>query len=118
MKQSKFQHAYHKHNVPGEKNSGISETKPNQALSVDTILNRFAGGLNPEQIPQQFSMDMQDLRGKDISELHEIVGETREKMEGLKYAMREKQKQKQAAAKEAEMAALEEKLAAKYKTTV
>lgn len=50
-----------------------SETVPNQSMSVQEILTRFASGTLPNIMREQtFSEDLPDLRGLDISELYQM----------------------------------------------
>lgn len=56
-----------------EYNVGKSETVPDQMLSVREILLRFASGtMPPIGASQEYTEDLPDLRGLDISELHEM----------------------------------------------
>lgn len=67
---------FKRYDTIGEVNNGISETVPNQALTVRQILERYASGtIMPISFEREFSEDLPDLRFMDISEL-EIMAET------------------------------------------
>ena len=52
-----------------ESNYGVSQTQPDMALTVREIMSRFASGTLPNlAIDQEFTEDLPDLRGLDISE--------------------------------------------------
>lgn len=65
-------------NPVAEINTGISETIPDQTLSVREILQKFANGTLDEISRDAFynddveGYDMPDLRGLDITELHQM----------------------------------------------
>lgn len=65
-------------NPVAEINTGISETIPDQSLSVREILQKFANGTLDEISRDAFynddveGYDMPDLRGLDITELHQM----------------------------------------------
>ncbi|AXH73894.1 MAG: hypothetical protein [Microviridae sp.] len=80
-----------------EKNNGISQTVPDQSYSVREILEKFASGTLPDLTREQtFSEDMPDLRGMDISELHQLKADARSDVATLKEREKTlKQKQKE-----------------------
>lgn len=57
-----------------EINTGISETVPDQTLTVRDILTRFSNGTLEDIVNNNmdFSEDMPDLRGLDIVELQQM----------------------------------------------
>lgn len=60
----------------GEVNKGISETIPNQALTVRQILERYASGtLMPVSFNLDYSEDLPDIRFLDITELDILAEE-------------------------------------------
>ncbi|MDV4044516.1 hypothetical protein CMT37_17010 [Elizabethkingia anophelis] len=67
-----------------ESNSGISETAPEQSLTVRQILVKYSAGTLPDIYGEpEYSEDMPDLRGLDISELHEMRREARQDIEDI-----------------------------------
>ena len=60
-------------NPVAEINTGISEAIPDQSLSVREILQKFASGtLDELSRDLEFSDDLPDLRGLDITELQQM----------------------------------------------
>lgn len=56
-----------------EKIAGTSQTVPDQSYTVREILVKFASGTLPNIYAEpEFSEDLPDLRGLDISEIHAI----------------------------------------------
>lgn len=77
-----------------ERNFGISQTVPDQSYSVREILEKFASGTLPNIIMEQpFTEDLPDLRGLDISEMHNLKeankSDIKEKEETLKRQKKE-----------------------------
>jgi len=67
-----------------EVNTLPSETVPNQAMSMRTIMARFASGtLNDISRETEYSEDLPDLRGLDISQLHDMKLENQRKIKEL-----------------------------------
>lgn len=56
-----------------EINIGVSMTVPDQSMTIRDIIDKFAHGVVPDLSRDlEYSEDMPDLRGMDISELHEM----------------------------------------------
>lgn len=67
-----------------ERNTLPSETVPDQAMSMRTIMARFASGtINDISRPVEYSEDMPDLRGLDISQIHDMKLENARKIKAL-----------------------------------
>lgn len=67
-----------------ELNYGISQTVPDQSLTVREILTKFANGTLPDIYEEpEFTEDLPDLRGLDISQVHEMNRENKQKIEEL-----------------------------------
>ena len=68
-----------------EVNEGISQTVPDQSLTVREILIKYASGTVPDIFDNDplYNEDFPDLRGLDISELHEMRREAQEDVKML-----------------------------------
>lgn len=82
----------------GEINTGISETIPNQALTVRQILERYASGtVMPISYDLDYSDDLPDIRFMDITELDLLAEENADVIQ--------RHKDKEAKAKQAKLEA-------------
>lgn len=68
-----------------ERNYGISQTVPDQTLSVREIIDRYASGTLPDVMKGEefYSEDLPDLRHLDMSELHELRQQARKDVKDL-----------------------------------
>jgi hypothetical protein len=69
---------------PTESNKGKSETVPDQSMSIREIIDKFAHGVLPDFSHElEYSEDMPDLRGMDISELHNLKREVKQEIKDI-----------------------------------
>lgn len=67
-----------------ESNKGKSETVPDQSMTIRDIINKYASGVLPDFSHElEYSEDMPDLRGMDISELHNMKREVKQELKDL-----------------------------------
>lgn len=72
-----------------------SETVPDQSMTVRTILERFASGtLSDIGNAPEYSEDNPDLRGLDISQLHDMRKQARENANALQEAIKTEAREK------------------------
>lgn len=97
MTKRKFRSSQTQGNFPiKEINSLPSETIPDQSMSVQEILLRFASGTLPDIVREQnYSEDMPDLRGLDISEIYNLKQQASDDIDYLnsELAARERERQ-------------------------
>ncbi len=98
----------------GEHNSGISQTVPDQSLTIKEILVKYANGtMSDVNIQPQFNEEMEDLRGLDYVQLNEIAKENKAQIEALQENLdnyrKDTAKQKQQA-KDKELKSLREQI--------
>ena len=84
-------------NSIGEKNFSTSETVPDQTLSIREILRRYAFGTLPPIMSDdlEYSEDLPDLRGLDISELHEMRNQARLDVKEINDELEKRKKEKE-----------------------
>lgn len=86
---------------PGEKNSGISATIPDQSLTVKQILERFAMGLGYGNLKVQvydeddidFDDQLPDLRRMDLAEAEDFKADVQSLEKRLEKSRKRKQKE-------------------------
>lgn len=65
-----------------ESNTLPSDTVPDQGMSVREIISKYASGIMPGVSRElEYTEDLPDLRGMDISELHNYKREVREEIQ-------------------------------------
>lgn len=80
-------------NHPGEVNTLPSETVPDQALTVQEILLRYASGTLPNiVIGEEYNEDMPDLRGLDYVERANLAKENLQQVSELRAKIDQIQK--------------------------
>lgn len=86
VKKRKFRNVVTAGNSPDrENNYGVSETVPDQSLTVREIITRFASGTLPDIMKNvEYTEDLPDLRGLDISEIHDLKKENAQYINELK----------------------------------
>lgn len=98
----------------GEHNTGISQTVPDQTLTIKEILVKYANGtMSDINIEPQFNEEMEDIRGLDYVELNEIAKQNKEHISELQanleqYKVESAKKKKQA--KDQELIKLREQI--------
>lgn len=77
------------HSPEKEKNFLPSETVPDQTMSVRDIIRRFASGtVNDVSREPQFTEDMPDLRGYDISQLHDMRLQAKDDVQAIEAELK------------------------------
>lgn len=67
-----------------ESNTGKSETVPDQSMTIRDIIDKYAHGVLPDFSQElEYSEDMPDLRGMDISELHNMRREVKQEIKDI-----------------------------------
>lgn len=76
---------------PREVVVGVSQTVPNQAMSVQTIIDRFVAGTLPNIYGEPvYSGDMEDYRDLDPVEKYDMAQEARREISDYKEKLRSK----------------------------
>ena len=76
-----------------ERNTEVSQTVPDMALSIREIMSRYASGtLDDLQNELFYSEDLPDLRGLDISQLMEMKSEAQQDVMRLKQEIADRKK--------------------------
>lgn len=91
MKNFRTQYTWKK--TPGEVNDNVIVTIPNQALTVQEIMQRFASGRPiPKSVNMMYTGDdyTPDVRRMDISEYEDLKEATRIELEQLQSKLRDK----------------------------
>lgn len=79
-----------------ETNKGVSMTQPDMALTVREIMERYASGTLPDLTVQpNFTDELPDLRGMDISEKHQYMEANRERIKELNAQLKKPKKVKE-----------------------
>lgn len=98
----------------GEINVGISQTMPDQSLSVREILTKYANGtLSDHGIEPQFNEDSIDLRGMDYVEIYQLQEQNRKQIDELQKRIGEaeaERKKRYDMAKDEEISKLRQEL--------
>lgn len=69
---------------PTESNKGKSMTVPDQSMSIRDIIDKFAHGVLPDFSHElEYSEEMPDLRGMDLSELHQMRKEVKQEIKDI-----------------------------------
>lgn len=77
-----------------EVNTLPSLTVPDQAMSIEEILRRFASGTMPDILRENvFTEDLPDLRGLDISEIHAMRAEAEQDVEYYKNELQARERE-------------------------
>lgn len=98
-----------------EYNSGISETVPDQAMSIEEIMSRYSKGLplDGERVPvwmqDGLEDDMPDLRHMDLAERQEIMEAVGDEIKAIRELHREKRAKEKEAREKAAKAAKSQK---------
>lgn len=92
-----------------ERNTEVSQTVPDMALSIREIMSRYASGtLDDLQNELFYSEDLPDLRGLDISQLMEMKSEAQQDVNRLQQEIADRRKPVETPIPEAEIIKTEE----------
>lgn len=107
-----------KHECKGELNNGISQTVPNEALTVREVITRFANGTLPPIAKSErvYSGDMEDIRFLDISEVQSRIQHLKQIQNDGKAKIKELQEVELLKKKEAKEKEIADKAVEEYKS--
>ena len=90
----KFRKNNTEHKPIGLDGFGKSQTRPDQAMSVRTILNRYASGLpTPLEMQPVFTGDLEDFKGMDLADRHNNLIQLDEQEKQIKDEISKRRKQ-------------------------
>lgn len=79
-----------------ERNYKKSETVPDQSLTVREIMEKFANGTLPDITRElEFTEDLPDLRGLDISQVHNMRDNNRNDITAMQESVKKAKANKQ-----------------------
>lgn len=118
IKKNDLKSFWNKHKCKGEVNNGISQTVPNEALTVREVITRFANGTLPPiaKTERVYSGDMEDIRFLDISEVKSRIEHLKSVQEEGKAKIKELQEIELLKKKEAKEKEIAEKAVEEYKS--
>lgn len=118
IKKNELKSFWNKHQCKGETIKGISQTVPNEALTVREVITRFANGTLPPiaKTERVYSGDMEDIRFLDISEVKSRIEHLKTVQEEGKAKIKEFQEIELLKKKEAKEKEIAEKAIEQYKS--